>query len=135
MAIFAVLFAGCTGGDNIISVSGKLSPPSWIRGSWGVDMGEGYGMFEVLKFTSDDMLILGQSYKTFYGTTTGPGVNFTMKETKNTSSLYEITITAKAGSEKESVLYSFKKGDGTYIEALGWDDDDDNAIYTKLYKM
>ena len=99
-------------------------------------MGEGYGMFEILKFTSDDMLILGQSYKTFYGTTTGPGVKFTMKETKNTSSLYEITLTGKAGGEKGSGFFSFKKGDGTYIEAMFWDDEEDKVDgYTEYYKM
>ena len=109
-----MLFSGCKDKGNGIGTLGKtakLAPPAWIQGKWGA---EG---IEVFKFTSDDVFTMGVSLKTIWNYNVGVS-SVSLKETKNTSSLYEITITAKAmGQESVSGYYSFKKGDGTYIEA------------------
>ena len=89
----------------------KLSPPSWIHGSWGV---EGLDT-EIFKFTSNDVIYLGASLKEIYNFTTVGG-SLSLKETKNTSSVYELTYKASAGGEKASAIFSFKKGDGSYID-------------------
>jgi len=116
VACFAVCvmmsFSGCSkddeGGGGKSSV--KLSPPAWIQGSWG------YGSYEVFKFTKDDAIMGGTSIK-IYWSGGAPGASLTIKESKKTDSLYEITVTGKAGGESGSGIMSFKKGDGTYIEA------------------
>ena len=131
MVIMAITFMACGSDDTIGGKKeAKLSPPSWIHGSWGDE--DGY--VEVFRFTSNDIFQLGVSLKTIYGWTAG-GAGVSIKETKNTSSLYEITITATDGKEKASAYYSFKKGDGNYIEA-GWEETGDPiASYEKLYKI
>ena len=111
MMIAMVSFSSCSknDGDGGGGGSSKVSPPSWIRGSWGV---EGY---EVFKFTSDDVFLLGESLKAM--TIVSASGSITLKETKNTSSAYEIILTAKSSGEKAAAIFSFKKGDGTYIDA------------------
>ena len=118
------------GGGNGGSL--KFSPPSWIQGSWGELVGGG----AVYKFTADDFIQYGVSYKTTLSQT--PGVTFSCKETK-TDVLYEFKITAKAKGTPESGhgTYSFKKGDGTYIEhaqAFG-DEKIDPSDYSRLDKL
>ena len=115
----------------------KLSPPAWIQGAWGYEDVELAIKIEAFRFTSNDVLLLGVSLKDIWNVN-GPGaVKYSLKETKNTSSLYEITISASAGGEKASGKLSFKKGDGTYIEAASnetgepFTDDD----YEKLDKL
>ena len=124
VACFAVCAVMCCGGckksgDDEKGGSGgfKVSPPAWIQGKWGM---EGY---EIYKFTTDDILVYGFSFKSMYVQV--PGVTYTCRETK-TEVLYEIHITVKAKgtSETGSGTFSFKKGDGTYIEAAQADDDD-----------
>jgi len=116
VACFAVCammsFSGCKkdGGGGGGANSVKFSPPAWIQGSWG------YDKYEVFKFTKDDVFSGGMSLKTIWNFS-APGWSISFKETKNTDSLYELTVTAKGGGETESAIYSFKKGDGTYIEA------------------
>ena len=108
------MFAGCkdNGKDDNNGNSGvgstKLSPPAWIQGSWGV---EGYVLY---KFTTNDVVIGSVSLKTTY--VDHPGLTYSFKETK-TDALYEIKVTAKAVGETAAGTLSFKKGDGTYIEA------------------
>jgi len=121
VASFAVCammsFSGCKKDDNGGGGGGgggansvKFSPPAWIQGSWG------YDKYEVFKFTKDDFFMGGISFKTIWNVG-APGWSISFKETKNTDSLYELTVTARAGGETASGIYSFKKGDGTYIEA------------------
>ena len=112
MCIAVVSFSSCKkddvpGGGK----STKLSPPSWLHGSWGV---EGLGM-EIFKVTSNDVIYMGVSLKDMYNITTVAG-SVSLKETKNTSSIYELTYKASAGGERASAIFSFKKGDGTYID-------------------
>ena len=112
MMIAMVSFSSCSkdndsGSDAVIKV--KLSPPAWIRGSWGVED------IEVFEFTSDDVLMFGQSIKLM--NFSAPSGSISMKETKSTSSVYEITISVKSGGEKAAAIFSFKKGDGTFIDA------------------
>ena len=103
--------SGCKKDSTVGTGSSKLSPPSWIHGSWGE------GSIEIYKFTPNDVFFGGVSLKTIWGIGVG-GTGTTLKETKNTGSLYEITVTAKVmGKEMASACYSFRKGDGTYIEA------------------
>jgi hypothetical protein len=46
------------------------------------------------------------------------GASTTIKESKKTDALYEITVTADDGKgSKSTEIFSFKKGDGKYIEA------------------
>ena len=109
-----MMFAGCkdNGKDDNNGNSGvgstKLSPPAWIQGSWGV---EGYVLY---KFTTNDVVIGSVSLKTTY--VDHPGLTYSFKETK-TDALYEIKVMAKAVGETAAGTLSFKKGDGTYIEA------------------
>ena len=110
----SMMFASCKdkGKDDDNGNSGvgstKLSPPAWIQGSWGTES------IAVFKFTTDDVLIGGTSLKmTYVGY---PGLAYSFKETK-TDALYEIKVTAKAVGETAVATLSFKKGDGTYIEA------------------
>ena len=112
LAVCAMIcFNGCSGNDIVNGAGGshKLSPPAWIQGSWGI---EGYVIF---KFTADDVMMGGVSLKMTY--VSYPGLTYSFKETKN-DALYEIKVTAKApNGESAAGTLSFKKGDGTYIEA------------------
>ena len=133
VACLAVLmFVACSKKDkNGGGESGKLSPPAWVQGSWRAAPG-GLGP-EVYNLTSDDVLMSGVSLKTY--AVSGPGSSVTISETKKTDNQYDITIKVKAGSsESISGFWSFKKGDGTYIE-YGTDlTGTTNVEYTKLYK-
>jgi hypothetical protein len=82
-----------------------------LHGSWGV---EGLGM-EIFKVTSNDVIYMGVSLKDMYNITTVAG-SVSLKETKNTSSIYELTYKASAVGERASAIFSFKKGDGSYID-------------------
>jgi hypothetical protein len=111
----SMMFASCkdkdndNGSGNGGGSSTKLSPPAWIQGSWGVES------IAVFKFTASDVVVGGVSLKTTY--VGYPGLAYSFKETK-TDALYEIKITAKApNGESAAGTFSFKKGDGTYIEA------------------
>ena len=106
---------GNGGNGNGGGSSTKLSPPAWIRGSWGV---EDYVIF---KFTADDVVIGGVSLKMTY--VDYPGLAYSFKETK-TDALYEIKVTARAVGETAVATLSFKKGDGTYIEAASVEGND-----------
>ena len=133
LAVCAMMcFNGCKKDDDKKGGGGddnhKLSPPAWIQGSWGM---EGY---EIFKFTTDDVVIAGVSFKAMFAET---GVAYSVKETK-TDVLYEIKITAKASTgETGAGTFSFKKGDGTYIEAATAEDDDsiDPSDYERFDKM
>ena len=103
----------CNDNGNGGSSSTKLSPPAWIQGSWGVES------IAVFKFTAADVVIGGVSLKTTH--VDHPGLTYSFKETK-TDVLYEIKITAKAVGETAAGTFSFKKGDGTYIEAASVED-------------
>ena len=104
--------SSCQKGDGIGGgKTAKFAPPAWIQGKWGI---EGIEMF---RFTSDDVFSMGVSLKTIWNISTGVS-SVSLKETKNTDSIYEITVTGSAvGQGSASGYYSFKKGDGTYIEA------------------
>ena len=133
--------AGCkkdNGGDDnsgggSLSAAGKLAPPAWIQGSWAREAGGNV----LYKFTSDDVLYMGAvSFKTTYHVNYG-AVRLTLKETKKTDTLYELTITTNAtGVETISNFFSFKKGDGSFIEA-GISAENVSIIeeYVKLYKL
>ena len=112
LAVLTIAIAGCKKNDpeGGGGKSGKLSPPSWIRGTW-----EGYGL--EFQFTSNDVIMNGESFKQIFNLNE-PGVGkTTIKETKNTSSLYEFATTiTETGGGSEKMTWSFKKGDGSYIE-------------------
>ena len=130
----SMMFASCkdkdnnNGNGNGGGSSMKLSPPAWIRGSWGV---EDYVIF---KFTADDVVIGGVSLKTTFHN--HPGLTYSFKETK-TNTLYEIKVTAKAVGETAAGTFSFKKGDGTYIEAASVEGSDsiNPSDYEKFDKI
>jgi hypothetical protein len=138
MAIMMIAIVCCSAckkdkdnGDNGgLAGAGKLAPPAWVQGSWGVE-----GVVDVVfKFTSDDVLQMGiLSLKAL--AVSVPGYSATISETKKTADLYEITIKAKAaGVEEVSGFWSFKKGDGTYIEAGADESGATNVEYGRLYK-
>ena len=140
VACFAVCMAmictGC-GKDGVLSggKSGTLSPPSWIQGSWGYN--EGGVKVVLFKFTSDDILSAGiVSLKTIWNVSVA-GSSVSLKESKKNDSLYEITVTGKSGGEKASAIYSFKKGDGTYIEVAANESGDTLSAsdYDRIYKI
>jgi hypothetical protein len=131
--ILAFIFTGCDKLGDLSGESGKLSPPSWIQGSW---TPEDVPQIVALKCSSDDVIWWGQSIKQIWGSNSSLGVGYTIKETKNTGSIYEITIKASSGVDHAAAMFSFKKGDGSYIEAATIEDgeriyDDD---YVRLNK-
>jgi len=98
--------------DSGLAAAGKLSPPSWIQGKWA----EPSDADTYFMFSSSDIVLSGLSFSIFNGSTQS-GVTAIVKETKKTSTLYEVTITASGtGQEPVDGFFSFKKGDGTYIE-------------------
>jgi hypothetical protein len=134
-AVLAIAMMGCSGNkdkdkDNGgLAKPGALAPPAWVQGSWG---DEGVLIF---KFTSDDVLQLGLvSLKSL--AVSVPGYTATISETKKTADLYEITIKAKAGNvESVAWFWSFKKGDGTFLE-YGADESGATTVeYAKMYKQ
>jgi len=134
--ILAITLVSCGGGsDDDITGGGKgskLSPPSWLQGNWGDEN----GIIVIYKVTKDDVFMMGKSLKT-YVNQSGGGASASLKETKNTSSLYELTIKADDGEgTKASFIWSFKKGDGTYIDAAFIETGNAPAAddYDKLYK-
>ena len=134
VACFAVCFMmSCKEGgviDDLASGgSAKFSPPTWIQGSWGM---EGY---EIFKFTTNDIFVWGTSLKATFQSVAG--VTYSCKET-STSTLYEVKVTQKyLGSETAAGTFSFKKGDGTYIDAATADEGDiiQPSDYERLNKM
>jgi len=126
-----LMFVACSKKDDNGGGSAKFSPPAWIQGSWGAAP-NGVGP-EIFNFTSNDVLMSGVSLKTYTGS--GPGGYSSISETKKTDNLYEITIKAKAsGSEAVSGFFSFKKGDGNYIEFGTNETGSAITDYGKLYK-
>ena len=134
VACFAVslmlIFTSCTkedkkkddGGGGGGGITKKLAPPAWIQGEWD------YLLESVLvmryKFTSNNIYIVQGTTDVVFAEImmknfieTVEGFKYTVKEEKNTSSLYEIRINI-SGTIMPSGYYSyaFKKGDGTYIE-------------------
>ena len=127
MAIMSFAIMGCSKSDveNILDGSNaKLSPPSWLQGSWA----EEDGGIVVFKITSDDVLMnIGvlTSLKTIYGFSF-MGTGTTIKETKNNSSDYEITVTAKvAGKEQAAGKFCFKKGQDSNHILAAWNEEGD----------
>jgi hypothetical protein len=69
--------------------------------------------------------------------TSTPVATHTFKETK-TDALYEIKVTQKvAGKETGAGTFSFKKGDGSYIDVAAADDDEviKPSDYTRMKKL
>ena len=133
VACFAMCVAinGCGGkkiGDDIIGGSNKLSPPSWIQGSWADEPG-----FNTYKFTSDDVLINNVSLKLLYANVPGLG-KASLKESKKTDSNYELSITASdAGREVVTERLGFQKG-SNYI-TIGGADGNDPMDYDDGYRL
>jgi len=90
---------------------GTLKPPAWIQGIWS-SASDNYS------FTSNDVFKNGESLCEMYSTN-GMGMKMSIKEKKNTDEIYELLaeITIGLGKQTTTTLYSFKKGDKTYIEA------------------
>ena len=106
--------------------TGKFAPPSWIIGSWEDEDG-------TVTFSKNDVLFNGKAIKDTYEGCT----NLSIKETKNTSSLYVITIKGKSGGENFEEYFAFKKGDGSYILVANEDSDVslDDAEFDRLEKV
>ena len=90
-----------------------LSPPSWINGAWGM-----YNEI-VFRFTSDDFFMNGASFKNQIYKNLPEIVTNSIKETKKTDEVYEITVTSKMEMGINKIyFYSFKNNNnGMYIEA------------------
>ena len=91
-----------------------LSPPTWINVAW--------GMFNeiVFRFTSDDFFMNGASFKNQIYKSLPEIVTNSIKETKRTETIYEISVTTEMAMGMSKIyLYSFRKRDnGMYIEAI-----------------
>jgi len=88
-----------------------LSPPSWLIGTWWDDI-------VYFKFTSDEVIQDGIKFSSAY-IYDGPLGKMYMTEVVKTDALYEIKITNTVPGGYSSGYYSFKKGDGTFIEIGG----------------
>ena len=105
--------------------AGKLSPPAWLQGNWGVEA-------FYYKITSDDVLQVSPeveiSFKKHYNI-----ANTSLKETKKTADIYELTYSITGYGVMGSWI--FKKGDGTYIDATTYDPDDDDHEEMRFPKL
>ena len=132
-AVCAVMSCASCGGNKDKDGNGgsnKLSPPAWIHGSWGES---GITLY---RFTADDFMIGGISFKSMHPATSTFG-SYSFRETK-TDALYEVRLTVKAVTgESAAGTYSFKKGDGTYIEAAAAEEGDviEQSDYVRLSKL
>ena len=118
---------------------GTLSPPSWILGEWEWSYEDDLQYIcRNYKFTSndlissstherDDMVHSGTVVLVFSEINKSPHIS--VKETKKTDNIYEVTVSTRYAGTEEDAVYSFKKGDGTYIE-----EDTGNGNYTRLDK-
>ena len=147
LAIMSIAMMGCNGscgsgagtgagneitaaiGGNVVKTA-DFAPPKWIHGAWTMeDMPMDY-----FKFTSNEVIMLGQSLKQMQVSAPGQG-GVAIKESKKTNDIYEITFMARDGNaEVVSGFYSFKRGDGKYIEFGASETGDTNVSYERLYK-
>jgi len=122
MALIATL--GSCEKDNLNKAT--FSPPPWIQGEWEWDHTSDVIYFN---FTSNDVFITNATLQSsdstlIFSDAIKKGIA-SIKETINTNTIYEVALT----TQLENYTYSFKKGDGTYIDfALNGD------VYTKLPK-
>jgi hypothetical protein len=132
MAMMSIVLTNCDKSGILGEKNGtKLSPPSWIQGTWT----DGESGIELFKFTSDDVFYWKISLKTTYGWSV-LGTGTTLKETKNNSSEYEVKVTAKVGGKEEGVgRFSFKKIDANRIQASINEDGDNITDWETLVKM
>jgi hypothetical protein len=121
--ICGMMFTSCgSDKEELTGKSTKLSPPSWVQGIW--ELHPANPPFSY-KFTSSDIIKIEGgvefSFNENYKNNQQEKVVYSLKETKKTNAIYEITITVEDEEFGTSTsFYSFKKGDGTYIlTALG----------------
>jgi len=112
--------------DNDSSGSTKISPPSWLQGKW-------QGSEGTIECTKSNILLDGETLEEIYEECT----NLSIKETKNTSSLYVITVKGKHDGESFAEYYAIKKGDGSYVLGAVEDVDVplDDAEYYRFDKV
>ena len=100
----------------------KLSPPAWIHGEWEwAYEDEIRSLSTNFNFTTNDIIFINAisdipdspTILTF-SEINNKQSNMSAKETVNTNEIYEVTLSSKIMGEPS--VYSFKKGDGTYIE-------------------
>ena len=112
--MIALAIVNCSKKDDEGGSSGggsKLSPPSWIQGTW-----EDEGGLKI-KFTKDDIVINDiASFKVIYNITVSKDCKTSTKEKTKNNSLYEVTVTATCQGEGESGTFKFKKVDDSHIE-------------------
>ena len=115
-------------GDDITGGSNKLSPPSWIQGTW-VDE---YGAMTVT-CTSDDVLMNNVSFRVLYANVPGVG-KASLKESKKTDSHYEISVSVtESGKETVTDRIGFQKGSNYII--IGEADGNDPMRYDDEYRL
>ena len=113
VACFAVCmmlaFTGCkkdekkddNGGGGGGGGTEKLSPPSWLLGKWETSVNQYY------EFTSNNVVVSGKNIDQM------PGIA-SVSEFKKTTDTY--VLLCKGTLQNMTYYYSFKKGDGSYIE-------------------
>jgi photosystem II stability/assembly factor-like uncharacterized protein len=120
----AMAFVGCKKDDNNDGGGGggtggpsgtdKFSPPAWIQGTWSSAAKRAWDF----TFTSDGITMNGMDLKDFFNQQYGDDeCSVTFKEVTKTNNLYEIEIKIIGSTMGNlNLLYSFKKGNGNYIE-------------------
>ena len=96
--IITLAMTGCSKDD---SGGGKLSPPAWIQGTWGIAASN----YEFVKITDKDVII--------EKTTKLSNPAFKAKEIKKTDPYYDIQITD--GTGKKATFMFLKGDDDSYI--------------------
>jgi len=127
--ILSIAMSGCNKDkddkeEDKLAPVGTIAPPEWLIGRWVAPSTFGTDFYRV---TSDSISIFGYSLNLIadladvYAQIVGGTVK--MKEIKKTNTEYEVgTITTpSSGSGTINPYYSFKKGDGTYVEASKYD--------------
>lgn len=135
LASMAMLFVSCDESDDALApkkvgVAAKISPPSWIVGSWKVSGASIKG----LDFSNDDMCqVLVNDENLCYKESIRVFNNAYLKN-KVEQSANELFYDVKIILEKDTVEYHFEKLDSLNVN---WNllDPVDPTIIKKIYKM
>ena len=118
-AVMSIAMTGCSKNEIVSNLApeGKLEPPEWLIGTWNGDNSP--DVFEVqsgsIRASIGDLHDLAKIANTNAATTGG---SVKVKEIRKTDTEYEVgmVIKPKSGYKTTDSYYSFKKGDGTFIE-------------------
>jgi hypothetical protein len=133
IAILSIALVSCDTGnnsDNGEDGGGKLSPPSWAHGKWGEGNVVAYHITSTNVYVGDNTIV---SLTGMFQNT--PFHTYTFDESKS-DLLYEITVSVKVAQVVSAgEVFSFKRGDGTFIDFGTADEGKTVTSYKRLLKI